>query len=192
MQFCHFCGMQSFVSANFQVLYLFQLPLLQQVCKTARQEVCPSQPPAPAAASFRRHRRRSRPRPGGQRPSSPPPPAGPSRRRPRPALAVVAVVRCRCRPSARCRRRPSSWLHVPRSRQRRCCGPLLRRGRPRRWRPPRPSLRRHCRRRNSTAGNLPKAYQIMRNDATWKMNRYLCSLKIHATMGVSRSNTHAK
>ena len=36
-------------------------------------------------------------------------------------------------------------------------------------------------------GNLPKAYQIMRNDATWKMNRYLCSVKIHVTMGVSRS-----
>ena len=27
----------------------------------------------------------------------------------------------------------------------------------------------------------------MRNDATWKMNRYLCSVKIHVTMGVSRS-----
>ena len=39
------------------------------------------------------------------------------------------------------------------------------------------------------AGNLPKAYQIMRNDATWKMNRYLCSVKIHVTMGVSPSQT---
>ena len=93
-----------------------------------------------------------------------------------PALAVVAV------PAGGARRG-----HVPRARRRRCCGPLLRRGRPRRWRPPRPRLRGHCRRRNSTAGNLPKAYQIMRNDATWKMNRYLCSVKIHVTMGVSRS-----
>ena len=28
---------------------------------------------------------------------------------------------------------------------------------------------------NSTAGMLPKAYQIMRNAAKWKTNRYLCS-----------------
>ena len=68
--------------------------------------------------------------------------------------------------------------HVPRARRHRFCGPLLRRGRPSRWRPRRPRLRRHCRRRNSIAGKLPKAHQIMRNAATCKMNRYLCSAKV--------------
>ena len=152
---------------RFRSFIYFNSPLLQQAYKTARPDVCPSPPPAPAATSFRRHRRRSRPRPRGQR-------ARPRRhgRRPRPPAPAAASARCR-----RC-----CSLSSPSQRS-----PLLRRGRPRRWRPPRPRLRRHCRRRNSTAGNLPKAYQIMRNDATWKMNRYLCSVKIHVTMGVSRS-----
>ena len=142
MQFCHFCGMQSFVSGLlFVSIRLFY----------SRHTKLPG-------------RKCARPC---------------RRRRPRPALAVVAVVRCRrdvvvpalavvAVPAGGARRG-----HVPRARRRRCCGPLLRRGRTRRWRPPRPRLHRHCRRRNSTAGNLPKAYQIMHNDATWKMNRYL-------------------
>ena len=198
MQFRHLCGMQSFVSG----------PLFISICLFySRHTKLPGRKCA-------RPRRRRRPRPasgatcaghghvpGGSAPVLAAMAAGRGRHRSQPpaqaaaagtghgqrslssllfavvavpALAVVAV------PAGGARRG-----HVPRARRRRCCGPLLRRGRPRRWRPPRPRLRRHCRRRNSTAGNLPKAYQIMRNDATWKMNRYLCSVKIHVTMGVS-------
>ena len=175
MQFCHFCGMQG-LAAEFRFSQLSGPLFISIASFTAGMQnwtplPAPAAPKAPVTATSR----------GTARPSSPPPPACPSRRRPRPALAVVAVARCRrccslsSRPSARCRRRPSRWRHVPRARRRRCCGPLLRRGRPRRWRPPRPRLRRHCKRRNFTAGNLPKAYQIMRNDAKWKMNLYHCT-----------------
>ena len=52
------------------------------------------------------------------------------------------------------------------ARRRLPCGRLLRSGRPRRLRPSRPRLHRHCWRRNSTAGKLPKAHQIMHNATT--------------------------
>ena len=124
MQFCHFCGMQSFVSGP-----LFQFASLQQAYKTARPEVRPS--------PLLRCRRQPQPRPGGQRargaarPCSPPasaatagpcsplaPAAASFRRRPRPPAPATASARCRrcCslsspsqrRVSARCRRRPSA------------------------------------------------------------------------------------
>ena len=147
---------------RFRSFIYFNLPLLQQAYKTARPEVCPSPPPAPAGPASGATGAGHGHVPGGSAPvlaaaACRPVPA--RRRLPRPALAVVAVVavvRCRRRPSAHCRRHPSRWRHVPRARRRRCCGPLLRRGRPRRWRPPRPRLRRHCRRRNSTAGTCRK------------------------------------
>ena len=193
--------MQSFVSGplfiSIRLFYSRHTKLPGQKCIRPRRRRWPRPASGATSASHghvqrARPRRRRRPRPPARprRRRRPRPPARPHRRlrlRPAsgaagavPALAVVAV------PAG-----GASSGYVPRARRRRCCGPLLRRGRPSRWRPPRPRLCRRCTRRNSTAGNLPKAYQIMRNDATWKMNRYLCRVKIHNTMGVSRSNTHA-
>ena len=177
----------------FQVLYC-KFAALQQANKTARPEARLSQP--------RRCGRRPRPRPGGQRalprrrfrplpascaagatsqgaarPSSPPaPPAGAGRGQR--SQASPLCTSSSTRPSPQEAPAAQCCGHVLHARLRRCCGPLLHHGRPRRWRSPRPRLRLHCRRRNSTAGKLPKAYQIMRNAATWKMNRYLCSAKI--------------
>ena len=133
-------------------------PLFQFCSFTADIRNCPagSTPPAQATATSR----------GAARPSS----------LPRPALASVAVVYvffAAAVPAGGARRG-----HVPRARRRRCCGPLRRRGRPRRCRTPRPRLHRHCRRRNFTAWKLPEAYQIMCNAATRKIDRYLCSAKI--------------
>ena len=106
-------------------------------------------------------------------PSSPPAPAAASASSRRSCVRLL-----RCGSPSRRRRRD----HIPRARQLSCSGPLLLSGRPCRWRPPRPRLPRHCspicRFRNSTAGKLQKAYQMMHNAATWKMNRYLCRAKI--------------
>ena len=157
MQFCHVCGMQSFGSGP-----LFQIAALQQAYKTAWPKVRPSPPVgrhcaagagqghvqggrAPVFAAGAGH---------GQLPAAPAPATATSRGAarpsslPAPALAVVAVVYiffATAVPAAGARRG-----HLPRALQRRCCGPLLRCGRPHRWRPPRPRLRRHCSRRNST------------------------------------------
>ena len=136
--------MQSFVLGP-----LFQFAFLQQAYKTAFSEVRPSSPRCPHWP-LPRHR-------GAARPSSPPAPvpasfrgrrrhvprgrasvlatsAGRGRQhRPLPALAVVAVVFVFFAAAV-----PAGGAHrghVPRAREssatrRRCCGPLLRSGRP--------------------------------------------------------------
>ena len=167
MQFCHFCGMQSFVSGPlFISIYLFYIRHTNLPCrKCARPRRRRRQLLASGATGATPRGQRARPR----RRRRPRPPARPRRRlRPRPAsgtaggghghvqggnasvlVAGAGHSRCLRRPQTpapaasvavvRCRRRPSA----------RC------RRRPRGWRPPRPRLRR-LQRRNSTAGNMPK------------------------------------
>ena len=148
-RFYHFCGMHSFVSGP-----LFQYVALQQAYSTARPEARPS----PPRRFWRPGRPRPRPRGQSARPRR--------RRRPRPALAGVVVMYVFIAvavPAGGARRshvpgpaRSSASLLWTSSSQRapRCSG------RPRRWHPTLLRLRRHCRRRNSTAGKLPTAYQV--------------------------------
>ena len=91
MKFCHFCGMQSFVSGS---ICLFQAGI--QNCPGGSTPVPSAALPAPATATSRGAarpsscRRRPRPPARARRPASA---AGRGcRRQPRPALAVVAVV----------------------------------------------------------------------------------------------------
>ena len=179
MQFCHFCGMHSFVSGP-----LFQFAALQQHtnCPAGRAPVrAVSAAALPAPATSR----------GAVRPSSPPAQTAASFK-----LAVVAAAsadacfttaagtHCGSAPAAAMSRAlacvavvdvffsaavPAGGArrcHVPRARWRRCCGRLRHHSRPHRYA------------RSGQAGKLPKAYRIMLNAATWKMNRYLCSAKI--------------
>ena len=156
----HFCGMQSFVSGP---LFISIRLFYSRHTKLPGRSL-PGDVPVPAAGAGR-----------GQLPAPPAPVTATSQGAARPS-SPLATASARCRRCCSLASQSQRSLSSPSQRS-----PLLRRGRPRRRRPPRPRLRRHCRRRNSTAGNLPKAYQIMRNDATWKRNQYLCSVKIHVT-----------
>ena len=129
MQFCHFCGMflfRSFISICRFTAGIQSCPtrsasgpaaaLPAPATATSLGTARPSSPPAPAAASFLRRRRWPRPRPGGQR-------ARPRRRRRSlPALAGVAVVYVFFAAAVPAGGTRSG--HVPRARQRRCCGRL--------------------------------------------------------------------